>query len=362
MKQTTVRYLQFQVTDDTFECLEQYNVKKLIGKGAYGKVCSAEDTENGDIVAIKKISSTFRNSQDARRTLTEIETLAHLSGHENIVAVRDIFPSPNLPDFDDLYVVYDMMETDLHQVLKSPQQLLTDQIKFFMYQLLRGLKFIHSAGIIHRDLKPSNLLLNSSCDLKICDFGLSAWFGQQDAVPEYVVTRWYRAPEILLSCTGYDYKVDIWSAGCIFAECLGRRPLFPGTDWIHTLSLIYRVLGNPSDSTVNAMDLSDSLRQYLYSVPQHDPIPFEKLFPHADIEAIDLLNRMLAFDAKKRLTAEEALQHPYFSGLHETLDEPLHPNNGYTKRYSLEMCSIREIREKIFSHILIHHPEFECRI
>ena len=117
-----------------------------------------------------------------------------------------------------------------------------------MYQLLRGLKYVHSAAVLHRDLKPSNLLLNANCDLKICDFGLARTAkGPEDFLTEYVVTRWYRAPELLLSCAEYTAAIDVWSVGCIFAELLGRKPLFPGKDYVHQLNLITRVIGSPSE-------------------------------------------------------------------------------------------------------------------
>lgn len=350
-----ITYNRYNVSDDIFECLDRYSLKKLIGKGAYGKVCSADDNSDRVQVAIKKISSTFRNTQDARRTLVEIKILSRLSDHENIVTLRDIFPPPSLPLFNDVYIVYDLMETDLHQVLKSPQHLEREHVKYIMYQLLRGLKYIHSAGIIHRDLKPSNLLLSSNCDLQICDFGLSSWNGSQEIIPEYVVTRWYRAPEVLLSCSNYDESIDIWSAGCIFAEILGRRPIFPGTDWLHTLTLIFKVLGTPSYSTIQSMKIGESSQKYLSTVPQQSGISFQDLFPQAEPSALDLLSKMLNFDSMNRITADEALRHPYFDNLHEPCDEPVY--NCSPIDCSFENMDAMDLRREIFQEILNYNPE-----
>jgi serine/threonine protein kinase len=362
MNQSMIKYLQFDVSGDIFECLERYDLKQLVGKGAYGKVCSAHDQVTGREVAIKKIASTFRNAADARRTLTEIRILRCLGEHENIISLIDLFPPPNLPKFDDLYAVYDLMQTDLHQVLKSPQRISSEQMCYIMYQVFRGLKYIHAAGIIHRDLKPSNLLLSSDCDIKICDFGLSTWNGSQTYTPEYVVTRWYRAPELLLSCSDYDYAIDIWSAGCIFAEILGRRPLFPGSDWLHTMTLIFRVIGTPSPPTIHSIASSDASRAYLQSVPQQAGIPFSKLFPDAGPEAIDLLTKLLDFDPSKRPTASQALRHPYFQALHEPCDEPIlgHLGEGETNlvdQLQLENATIPELRREVFREISKYHPE-----
>jgi serine/threonine protein kinase len=230
-----VRYLEYSLdaAGDVFEVLDRYTLESLVGKGAYGKVCSGLDRHTEQGCAIKKIAGVFRNKQDARRTLIELRILRALSDHENIVAIRDVFPPPSLPNFDDLYIVYDLMETDLHQLLKSPQAITAEQVRYIIYQILRAIKYIHSAGVLHRDLKPSNVLMSSRCDVQICDFGLSAFEKSQEQLAEYVVTRWYRAPEILLSCSKYDNKIDVWSVGCIFAEILGRRPLFPGGDSEH---------------------------------------------------------------------------------------------------------------------------------
>lgn len=322
------------------------------------QVCSAEDKSDNGQVAIKKIASTFRNTQDARRTLIEIKILSRLSDHENIVSLRDIFPPPSLPIFEDVYLVYDLMETDLHQVLKSPQHIANDHTRYIMYQLLRGLKYIHSAGIIHRDLKPSNLLLSSDCDVQICDFGLSACNGMQEIIPEYVVTRWYRAPEVILSCSNYDSSIDIWSAGCIFAEILGRRPLFPGTDWLHTLTMIFKVLGNPTYSTVQSMKISDASRRYLSTVPQQPPIAFAELFPSAEPVALDLLGKMLTFDPLDRINAAQALEHPYFESLHEPCDEPVY--NCPPIESNFENMDAVDLRREIFQEILNFNPQLAC--
>jgi serine/threonine protein kinase len=161
------------VSGAIFECLSRYSLIKAIGKGAYGTVCAADDMLTSEKVAIKKISKVFESTLDARRTLREMRLLRCLN-HENIIRLRDVFPpaTSSVNDFSDLYLVYDLLDTDLHQIIRSPQLLSPDHIKFLTYQLIRGLKYLHSAGIIHRDLKPSNLLINANCDLRICDFGL----------------------------------------------------------------------------------------------------------------------------------------------------------------------------------------------
>lgn len=128
------------------------------------------------------------------------------------------------------YIVLDLMDTDLERIIASNNVLTDHHMQYFMYQLLRGLKYIHSANVIHRDLKPANLLLNADCDLKICDFGLARGVTDNVDLTKYVVTRWYRAPELLCSCKDYTEMIDMWSVGCIFAELLGRAPLFPGTN------------------------------------------------------------------------------------------------------------------------------------
>jgi tRNA A-37 threonylcarbamoyl transferase component Bud32 len=170
---SNAKCIPLQVSGVLFECLSRYSLIRPIGKGAYGTVCSADDLITNERVAIKKIGNVFDSPLDARRTLREIRLLCRLQ-HENIVGLRDVFPPPaaSAGNFQDIYMVYDLLDTDLHQIIRSPQLLSPDHVKFMAYQLIRGLAFLHSAGVMHRDLKPSNVLLNANCDLKICDFGL----------------------------------------------------------------------------------------------------------------------------------------------------------------------------------------------
>jgi tRNA A-37 threonylcarbamoyl transferase component Bud32 len=234
----------FQAGKHTFTVDRNYSLIRVIGSGAYGVVISASDAKTVTNVAIKMVPKAFSDEIDAKRILREIKLLKHFR-HENIVRLIDMMP-PNveyLEDFNDVYLVADLMETDLHRIIYSKQKLSTDHVQYFIYQVLRGLKYIHSCKVLHRDLKPSNLLVNSNCDLKICDFGLARGIdlaSEQAAtaktgtmlLTEYVVTRWYRAPEIMLACHEYSYPIDVWSVGCIFAELILRKPLFPGDDYI----------------------------------------------------------------------------------------------------------------------------------
>ena len=268
----------FMVCGHLFEVQARYAPIKPIGKGAYGVVCSARDVDTDARVAIKKIGNAFDNAVDAKRTLREIKLLRHLE-HENVIRIADVVSPASLPNFRDVYVMYELMDTDLHQIIRSQQALSDDHCQYFVYQLLRGLKYVHSAGVLHRDLKPSNLLLNANCDLKICDFGLARANAETDAfMTEYVVTRWYRAPELLLSCAEYTTAIDVWSVGCIFAELLGRKPLFPGKDYVHQMNLIARVIGSPTEEELHFVT-SDKARRYIRSLPHSDRVDFRAVYP-----------------------------------------------------------------------------------
>ena len=316
----------FVVCGNLFEVKKKYVPIKPIGKGAYGIVCSAKDEKLNTKVAIKKITNAFENVVDAKRTLREIKLLRHLR-HENIVPITDcMLPSKEEEySFNDVYVMYELMDTDLHQIIRSDQPLTDDHCQYFIYQLLRGLKYIHSADVLHRDLKPSNLLLNANCDLKICDFGLARTNTQdknRDFMTEYVVTRWYRAPELLLSCAEYTVAIDVWSCGCILAELLGRKPLFPGKDYVHQLNLITKVIGTPDEQDLYFVT-SDKARRYLRQLPYSKPMDFKRLYPEANPLACDLIEKMLIFNPEKRINVEECLKHPYLASLHDTNDEPV---------------------------------------
>jgi len=313
----------YSIWRQTFEIDDTYEPIKAIGRGAYGVVCSANDHKTGEKVAIKRIAKAFENVTDARRTLREIKLLRELH-HENIINVKNVLSPPESEgmDFQDVYIVYELMDTDLHQIIRSSQTLTDDHYQYFLYQILCGLKYVHSANVLHRDLKPSNLLLDANCDLKICDFGLARTSTETGFLTEYVVTRWYRSPELLLCCENYTSAIDMWSVGCIFAEILLRKPLFPGRDYIDQLKVIIAKLGTPIHEDTKFIKSNRAI-SFIRGLPHSQPGNFRSLFnPDTNPEALDLIEKMLQFNPAKRITVGEALAHPYLSSLHDPNNEP----------------------------------------
>jgi len=339
----------------------KYVPLKPLGRGAYGVVCSAIDKSNNDKkLAIKKIPKAFEDLVDAKRILREVKLLRHFK-HENIVGLYDLIGPPDSNPFDDIYMVMEFMETDLHQIVYSKNELTDEHIQYFIYQILRGLKAIHSAHVIHRDLKPSNLLLNSNCDLKICDFGLARGVKEEQdyELTEYVVTRWYRAPEVMCSCQEYDYKIDVWSAGCILAEIHGRKPLFPGDDYIKQMNLIFATLGTPSAEDMKFIS-NDKALEYIKSLKKQPKVPFSRLYPNANPLALDLMEKMLTFNPHKRISVEDALKHPYLKGLHNPKTEPVCKTPFDFEFEKVEMTK-DVLREFIWDEVLHFRPPLKER-
>jgi mitogen-activated protein kinase 1/3 len=355
----TTSYQTFRASGQQFEISSKYSLIRPIGHGAYGVVISALDKETNQKVAIKKITRAFEDPIDAKRILREIKLMKAFA-HENVIQIIDIIPPPSTAEeFEDVYIVQDLMETDLHRIIYSKQPLTIDHIQYFVYQILRGLKYIHSANVLHRDLKPSNLLLRSNCDLKICDFGLSRGVEdeQTGGLTEYVVTRWYRAPEIMLACQEYTSAIDIWSVGCIFAELLARSPLFPGDDYIAQLRLICEKIGRPSEKDLDFVT-SDRAKRFIASLPANKPTPFSHVFAnHRDEhDALDLLKQMLEIHPKRRATIEQALEHPFLESLHNSDDEPV-TEEIFSFEFENEDLTRERIQQLIWEEIREYHPE-----
>uniref|UniRef100_A0A8C2X376 Mitogen-activated protein kinase n=1 Tax=Cyclopterus lumpus TaxID=8103 RepID=A0A8C2X376_CYCLU len=291
------------VKGQIFDVGPRYTNLSYIGEGAYGMVCSAHDNVSTQRVAIKKISP-FEHQTYCQRTLREIKILLRFH-HENIIGINDILRARHIDSMRDVYIVQTLMETDLYKLLKT-QRLSNDHVCYFLYQILRGLKYIHSANVLHRDLKPSNLLINTTCDLKICDFGLARIADPEHDhtgfLTEYVATRWYRAPEIMLNSKGYSKSIDIWSVGCILAEMLSNRPIFPGKHYLDQLNHIL---------------------------------------------ALDLLGRMLTFNPVKRISVEEALAHPYLEQYYDPSDEPV-AEEPFTFSMELDDLPKEKLKELIY--------------
>lgn len=308
----------------TFNISDHYQIHELVGEGAYGVVCSAIHKPTGQKVAIKKIEP-FERAMACIRTLRELKLLKHFN-HENIISVLAIQRPVSYELFQEIYLIQELMETDLHRVIKT-QQLSDDHIQYFVYQTLRALKALHLANVVHRDLKPSNLLLNSNCDLKLCDFGLARSIASSDDnfgfMTEYVATRWYRAPEIMLTFQEYTTAIDVWSVGCILVEMLTGRPIFPGRDYHNQLWLIIEVLGTPNEEDYYNIKLRRA-REYIKSLPYIKKRPLASFFdPNlTNPLAIDLLEKLLVFNPSKRITVDNALRHPYLSLYHDPEDEP----------------------------------------
>ncbi|CAM9356242.1 mitogen-activated protein kinase 14-like isoform X2 [Lethenteron reissneri] len=321
-----------------------------VGSGAYGSVCSSLDTKTSMKVAVKKLSRPFQSVIHAKRTYRELRLLKHMK-HENVIGLMDVFtPNSSLEEFDDLYLVTDLMGADLNNIVKC-QKLTDDHVQFLVYQILRGLKYIHSAGIIHRDLKPSNLAVNEDCELKILDFGLARH--ADDEMTGYVATRWYRAPEIMLNWMHYNQTVDIWSVGCIMAELLTGRTLFPGTDHIDQLKLIMQLVGTPSPGLMQKIS-SESARNYIQSLPYTQKRDFKDVFLGANPLVVDLLERMLVLDTDQRITAAEALVHQYFAQYHDPDDEP--EAEPYDQSFENQEFPVEEWRRLTYEEVISFVP------
>mmetsp|Transcript_29138 Transcript_29138/g.48988 ORF Transcript_29138/g.48988 Transcript_29138/m.48988 type:complete len:415 (+) Transcript_29138:129-1373(+) len=318
------QYHTVSVGYNSFYIDQRYRSLKPIGDGSYGFVASATDTVTNSKVAIKKVKDTFIDVVDAKRILREIKLLNHFDKHDNIITILDIMTNPpNKEHFDDIYIVTNLMESDLERIIRS-RQVLTDQhLQYFLFQILRGLKYVHSANVLHRDLKPSNLLVNANCDLALCDFGLARGFDAGvDMLTEYVVTRWYRPPELLLECAKYGKPVDVWSVGCIFAEVMTHEPFFRGDNPQHQLQIIVAKLGLPPKDKLRFIDSKDGMLE-ISRIKTKPPPPFESLFPAGtNPAALDLMSKMMRFSPDDRITVEDALAHPYLKDFHGQMAEP----------------------------------------
>ena len=365
----------FTISGCKFVVDERYEYIKQIGVGAYGVVCSCYDKKENRNVAIKKVGNAFEDLIDAKRIVREIKLLRYFK-HDNIVSLLDIQKPPKRTGFEDIYIISDLMETDLHRVIYSRQELTDDHIQYFIYQILRGVLYMHSANIIHRDLKPANILANKNCDLKICDLGLGRAevydYGEEKPkkhkknnndddddpeLTEYVITRWYRAPEVILCPSHYSKAVDIWSIGCIFAELLGRQPLFPGDHYLDQIQKIIGIIGTPKDDDLDFIKKKEA-KEFLLKLVKRTKLTWSSLFPNANPVALDLLGKMLTFSPKKRYTVDQCISHPYFEGLHDPEQEPI-----TTKEFDWSFDSVELTKENLQSMVydesLIYHPDEE---
>jgi len=345
-------FYKVEINKTEWEIPDRYKELTPIGSGAYGQVCAAFDTKLNIKVAIKKLARPFQSAVHAKRTYRELRMLKHMN-HENIIGLLDVFHpgGDTLDQFKQVYMVTHLMGADLNNIIRT-QRLSDDHVQFMVYQILRGLKYIHSAGIIHRDLKPSNIAVNEDCELKILDFGLAR--PTETEMTGYVATRWYRAPEIMLNWMHYNQTVDIWSVGCIMAELLTGRTLFPGTDHIQQLNLIMEILGTPSEEFMAKIS-SESARNYIRALPIMQKRDFRDVFRGANTLAIDLLEKMLELDADKRITADQALAHSYLEKYSDPSDEPT--SAVYDQSFEDMDLPVEKWKELVFNEVTNFVPQ-----
>ena len=341
----------------------RYELQEIIGKGSYGVVCSARDRHTGETVAIKKIDNLFEHVSDATRILREVKLLRLLK-HPDIVEIKHILLPESRENFSDLFVVFERMDTDLHQVIKVNRDLGDSHHCYFLYQLLRGLKYIHTSEVFHRDLKPKNILANADCNIKICDFGLARPMftdaPQTVFWTDYVATRWYRAPE-LCGCffARYQPTVDVWSMGCIFAELLMGKALFPGRNVVDQLTLITDILGTPAPEVIEKVR-NEKSRMFLERMPKKKPVPLRVLMPDASENALDILGMMLTFDPDQRPGCTELLAHPYFKDIGNVSREPMgKPMSRVEFAFDQKSLKMSEVRQLLYEEALEYHPKMK---
>ena len=280
-----------------------------LGEGTYATVYKGRNRQTGELVALKEIHLDSEEGTPST-AIREISLMKELK-HENIVSLHDVIHTENK-----LMLVFEYMDKDLKKYMDSRGErgsLEYVTIKSFMHQLLQGIAFCHDNRVLHRDLKPQNLLINTKGQLKLADFGLARAFGiPVNTFSNEVVTLWYRAPDVLLGSRTYNTSIDLWSAGCIMAEMYTGRPLFPGTTNEDELHKIFRLMGTPSEHTWPGIS---KYPEYKPNFPVYATQDLRHLLPQIDAQGIELLGQMLQLRPELRVSAKDALMHPWFADL-----------------------------------------------
>ncbi|KAF3913196.1 hypothetical protein AA313_de0206097 [Arthrobotrys entomopaga] len=310
--------------------VDDYEPLNRIEEGSYGVVSRARHIATGEIVALKKLKLEAETDGFPITSLREIQTLM-AARHPNVVNLREVVVGEQLNQsliLARVYIVMDFIEHDLKTLLDDmPEPFLQSEVKTLMIQLLSATATMHSNWIMHRDLKTSNLLMNNRGQIKVADFGLARYFGDPCLpLTQLVVTLWYRSPELLLGAQKYGTAIDIWSIGCIFAELILKEPLFQGKSEIDQLSKIFELMGVPTDEEWPAwrrLPNSKSLR--FPRTKQTTGHLLRSKFPLLTTNGVSLLSSLLSLDPAKRITAEDALKHPYFKDDPKPKSEAMFP-------------------------------------
>ncbi|KAK4490842.1 hypothetical protein RD792_001557 [Penstemon davidsonii] len=283
--------------------MERYKIIKEVGNGTFGTVWRALSKQSGEVVAIKKMKKKYYSWEECIN-LREVKSLRKMN-HPNIVKLKEV-----IRENDVLYFVFEYMECNLYQLMKDRRKLFSEaEVRNWFFQVFQGLAYIHQRGYFHRDLKPENLLVSKGI-IKVADFGLAREINSQPPFTEYVSTRWYRAPEVLLQSPTYGPPVDMWAMGAIMAELFTLRPLFPGSSEGDEIYKICCVLGSPVKSVwPDGLELANAIN---YQFPQVAGARLSVLIPGVSEDAINLITSLCSWDPCKRPTASEALQHPFF--------------------------------------------------
>ncbi|CAD8104320.1 unnamed protein product [Paramecium primaurelia] len=329
---------------------KEFLIEKYIGEGSYGIVWRIKDPKTQKKYALKKIFGAFRNCTDAKRTVREVSFLSQLSHHDNIIKLEKVIKSQNKTD---LYLVFEYVESDLHKVI---QQKILQPIhqKYIIYQILLVLQYLHSGELIHRDLKPANLLIKKSCIIKLADFGLARCVQDMDeTIPvytEYAATRSYQAPEILFGSQNYSYAVDMWSVGCILFEMLTGQVMYNKETKQDQIQSIFEFLGTPNDQDIESFQLKnpEHLRFQIQLNQTKQTFRMHQILDSYDPNAKDFIKNCMKYNPQQRMTAQQALEHPYVQEFKGHFKQKLSGNYLYIQNKDFKFISL-ENDEQLYS-------------